>query len=153
MNYTDNAFILVCAALVMFMTPGLALFYGGLVRSKNVLATIMQSFIMLGLMSVLWAVIGYTLSFGTDIGGLIGGLDFVFLKGVGMTNAGSPAENLPHLTFMIFQCMFAVITPALITGAFAERMKFGGFMVFSALWLILVYRWAPWTSRAARWST
>ena len=93
MNYTDNAFILVCAALVMFMTPGLALFYGGLVRSKNVLATIMQSFIMLGLMSVLWAVIGYTLSFGTDIGGLIGGLDFVFLKGVGMTNAGSPRRE------------------------------------------------------------
>jgi len=139
MNFTDNAFILICAALVMFMTPGLALFYGGLVRSKNVLATIMQSFIMLGLVSVLWAVCGYSLSFGTDIGGLIGGLDFAFLNGVGMDNIGSPAENLPHLTFMIFQCMFAVITPALISGAFAERMKFGGFMVFSALWLILVY--------------
>ena len=139
MNFVDNAFILICAALVMFMTPGLALFYGGLVRSKNVLATIMQSFIMLGLVSVLWAICGYSLAFGTDIGGLIGGLDFVFLNGVGMDNAGSPAENLPHLTFMIFQCMFAVITPALISGAFAERMKFGGFMVFSALWLLLVY--------------
>ena len=139
MNVADNAFILICAALVMFMTPGLALFYGGLVRSKNVLATIMQSFIMLGLASVLWAVVGYSLSFGSDIGGLIGGMDFAFLSGVGMDTAGSPADNLPHLTFMIFQCMFAVITPALITGAFAERMKFGGFMVFSALWLILVY--------------
>jgi len=139
MNFIDNAFILICAALVMFMTPGLALFYGGLVRSKNVLATIMQSFIMLGLVSVLWAVVGYTLAFGSDIGGLIGGLDFAFLDGVGMDNAGSPAENLPHLTFMIFQCMFAVITPALISGAFAERMKFPGFLVFSALWLLLVY--------------
>ncbi|ADU61674.1 MAG: ammonium transporter [Pseudodesulfovibrio sp.] len=139
MNFIDNAFILICAALVMFMTPGLALFYGGLVRSKNVLATIMQSFIMLGLVSVLWAVLGYSLSFGSDIGGLIGGLDFAFLNGVGMDNAGSPAENLPHLTFMIFQCMFAVITPALISGAFAERMKFPGFLAFSALWLLLVY--------------
>ncbi|WP_319541571.1 ammonium transporter [uncultured Pseudodesulfovibrio sp.] len=139
MNIADNAFILICAALVMFMTPGLALFYGGLVRSKNVLATIMQSFVMLGLVSVLWAVIGYSLSFGTDVGGLIGGFDFAFLNGVGMDNAGSPAENLSHLTFMIFQCMFAVITPALISGAFAERMKFGGFMLFSALWLLLVY--------------
>jgi Amt family ammonium transporter len=139
MNFIDNAFILICAALVMFMTPGLALFYGGLVRSKNVLATIMQSFIMLGLVSVLWAVLGYSLSFGSDIGGLIGGLDFAFLGGVGMDNAGSPADNLPHLTFMIFQCMFAVITPALISGAFAERMKFPGFLAFSALWLLLVY--------------
>ncbi|MFH1913583.1 MAG: ammonium transporter [Pseudomonadota bacterium] len=139
MNFIDNAFILICAALVMFMTPGLALFYGGLVRSKNVLATIMQSFIMLGLVSLLWAVVGYTLAFGTDIGGLIGGLDFAFLNGVGMDNAGSPADNLPHLTFMIFQCMFAVITPALISGAFAERMKFPGFLVFSTLWLLLVY--------------
>ena len=139
MNFTDNAFIMVCAALVMFMTPGLALFYGGLVRSKNVLATVMQSFIMLGLVSVLWAVVGYSLSFGTDIGGLIGSLNFAFLQGVGMGVENSPAGNLPHLTFMIFQCMFAVITPALITGAFAERVKFGGFMVFSTLWLLFVY--------------
>jgi Amt family ammonium transporter len=139
MSFVDNAFILICTALVMFMTPGLALFYGGMVRSKNVLATVMQSFIMLGLVSILWAICGYSLSFGTDIGGFIGGMDFAFLKGVGITTDGSPAENLPHLTFMIFQCMFAVITPALISGAFAERMKFAGFMVFSALWLILVY--------------
>lgn len=139
MNAADNAFILVSAALVMFMTPGLALFYAGLVRSKNVLGTIMQSFIMLGLVSVIWAVVGYSLAFGTDIGGVIGGLNFSFLNGVGMDVVNSPVDNLPHMTFMIFQCMFAVITPALITGAFAERMKFGAFMVFAILWVILVY--------------
>ncbi len=139
MNAVDNAFILVSAALVMFMTPGLALFYAGLTRSKNVLGTAMQSFTMLGLISVLWAVVGYSLAFGTDYGGVIGGLDFMFLNGVGMDTTNSPAGNLPHLTFMIFQCMFAVITPALITGAFAERMKFGAFVVFSALWLLVVY--------------
>ncbi len=139
MNGADTAFILVCAALVMFMTPGLALFYAGMTRSKNVLGTIMQSFILLGLVSVLWAVIGYSLAFGSNIGGLFGGLDFAFLRGVGMDTANSPADNLPHLLFMAFQCMFAVITPALITGAFAERMKFSGFLVFSALWLLLVY--------------
>lgn len=139
MNSADTSFILICAALVMFMTPGLALFYGGMVRSKNVLATIMQSFIMLGLVSIVWAVIGYTLAFGTDVGGLIGGLDFFALNGVGMDTTGSPADNLPHLLFMIFQCMFAVITPALITGAFAERMKFGALLIFSALWVIFVY--------------
>ncbi|WP_027721810.1 ammonium transporter [Maridesulfovibrio zosterae] len=139
MNSADTSFILICAALVMFMTPGLALFYGGMVRSKNVLATIMQSFIMLGLVSIVWAVIGYTLAFGTDIGGFIGGMDFFALNGVGMDTLNSPADNLPHLLFMIFQCMFAVITPALITGAFAERMKFGALVIFSTLWIILVY--------------
>ncbi len=139
MNAADTAFVLICSALVMFMTPGLALFYGGMVRSKNVLGTIMQSFILLGLVSVLWAVCGYTLAFGTDHGGIIGGLDFLFLNGVGLDATGGPVENIPHMAFMIFQCMFAVITPALITGAFAERMRFGGFLVFSALWLILVY--------------
>jgi Amt family ammonium transporter len=139
MNSADTSFILICAALVMFMTPGLALFYGGMVRSKNVLATIMQSFIMLGLVSIVWAVIGYSLSFGTDIGGIIGGMDFFALNGVGMDTVNSPAGNLPHLLFMIFQCMFAVITPALITGAFAERMKFGALLIFSAFWVILVY--------------
>lgn len=139
MNAADVSFILVCSALVMFMTPGLALFYAGMTRSKNVLGTVMQSFIMLGLMSVVWAVIGYTLAFGSDIGGLIGGFDFFALSGVGMDTVNSPASNLPHLLFMIFQCMFAVITPALITGAFAERMKFSALMLFSTLWLILVY--------------
>ncbi|MFW6235889.1 MAG: ammonium transporter [Desulfovibrionales bacterium] len=139
MNPVDNGFVLICAALVMFMTPGLALFYGGMTRSKNVLGTVMQSFIMLGLVSVLWALIGYTLAFGSDLGGIIGGLDFLALNGVGMDNTNSPADNLSHQTFMIFQCMFAVITPALITGAFAERIKFSAFLLFSALWLILVY--------------
>ena len=139
MNAADTAFVLVCAALVMFMTPGLALFYAGMVRAKNVLGTLMQSFILLGLAAIVWAVVGYSLAFGTDIGGLIGGFDYLFLSGVGMDNANSPADNLPHMAFMIFQCMFAVITPALITGAFAERMRFGPFLVFSALWIIFVY--------------
>ncbi|MHC1752920.1 ammonium transporter [Humidesulfovibrio sp.] len=139
MNAADTAFVLICAALVMFMTPGLGLFYGGMVRSKNVLATIMQSFILVGLISVVWALVGYTLAFGTDQGGIIGGLDFLFLNGVGMDATNGPVENIPHLLFMVFQCMFAVITPALITGAYAERMKFGGFLVFSTLWLLVVY--------------
>jgi len=139
MNAADTAFVLICSALVMFMTPGLGLFYGGMVRSKNVLATIMQSFIIVGLVSIVWAVAGYTLAFGKDVGGIIGGLDFLFLNGVGMDAAGGPVENIPHLAFMIFQCMFAVITPALITGAYAERMKFGGFLVFTTLWLLVVY--------------
>ncbi|MDP3426146.1 MAG: ammonia channel protein, partial [Humidesulfovibrio sp.] len=134
MNAADTGFVLICSALVMFMTPGLALFYGGMVRSKNVLGTIMHSFILLGLVSVLWAVCGYTLSFGHDIGGIIGGFEFAFLNGVGMDATGGPVDNIPHLAFMIFQCMFAVITPALITGAFAERMRFGGFLVFTTLW-------------------
>ena len=139
MNAADTAFVLICAALVMFMTPGLGLFYGGMVRSKNVLATIMQSFIIVGLVSVIWAVLGYTLAFGKDVGGIIGGLDFLFLNGVGIDAANGPVENIPHLLFMVFQCMFAVITPALITGAYAERMKFGGFLVFTTLWIFLVY--------------
>jgi len=138
MNAADTAFVLFSAALVMFMTPGLGLFYGGMVRSKNVLATIMQSFIIVGLVSVLWAVAGYTLAFGKDVGGVIGGLDFLFLNGVGM-EAGPYSDTIPHLAFMIFQCMFAVITPALITGAFAERMRFGGFLVFTTLWIFVVY--------------
>ncbi|MBI5519211.1 MAG: ammonium transporter [Desulfovibrio sp.] len=138
MNAADTAFVLISAALVMFMTPGLALFYGGMVRSKNVLATIMQSFILLGLVSIIWAVCGYSLAFGTDQGGIIGSLEYLFLNGVGM-EAGPFSETIPHLAFMIFQCMFAVITPALITGAFAERMKFGGFLVFTTLWILVVY--------------
>ncbi|WP_028587401.1 ammonium transporter [Desulfocurvus vexinensis] len=138
MNAADTAFILICAALVMFMTPGLALFYAGMARAKNVLGTAMHSFAMLGVATIVWVVVGYTLAFGTDVGGLIGGLDYLFLAGVGM-EPGGPTSNLPHLLFMIFQCMFAVITPALITGAFAERIKFGPFVVFSILWLIFVY--------------
>jgi Amt family ammonium transporter len=138
MNAADTAFILVCAALVMFMTPGLALFYGGLVRNKNVLGTIMHSFVMLGVATLVWVFVGYSLSFGTDVGGIIGGFDYFALSGVGMA-ADGPVDNIPHLAFMIFQCMFAVITPALITGAFAERIKFGAFVLFSILWVIFVY--------------
>lgn len=138
MSPVDNAFILICAALVFFMTPGLALFYGGLVRSKNVLSTVMHSFFMMGLASVLWAVVGYSLSFGSDVGGFIGGLDYLFLNnvGIGPMEAGG---NLSHLAFMIFQCMFAIITPALISGAYAERITFGGYVLFSSLWLLCVY--------------
>ncbi|MEP6973640.1 MAG: ammonium transporter [Actinomycetota bacterium] len=138
MDTGDTAWLLASAALVMFMTPGLAFFYGGLVRAKNVLGTVMQSFIALGLVSVLWALIGYTLAFGPDKGGIIGGLDFIGLNHVG----GAPstyAPTVPSSTFMVFQMMFAVITPALIAGAFAERMKFSGYLMFIGLWSVLVY--------------
>ena len=136
----DTAWVLVSAALVLFMTPGLALFYGGLVRSKNVLGTIMHSFMMLGVISVQFAIVGYSLAFGPDHGGLIGGLDWAFLKDVSITEANQAyATTIPHQTYMIFQMMFAVITPALITGAFAERAKFSTFLVFMVLWATIVY--------------
>jgi Amt family ammonium transporter len=134
----DTAWLLTSAALVMFMTPGLAFFYGGLVRSKNVVGTIMQSFIALGLVTVLWVLIGYTLAFGPDKCGLIGGLDFNGLRHVGA--APSPyAPTVPATAFMVFQLMFAIITPALIAGAFAERMRFSGYLVLIGLWSIFVY--------------
>ncbi|MFA7165337.1 MAG: ammonium transporter [Desulfoplanes sp.] len=139
MNAADTGFILICTALVMFMTPGLALFYGGMTRSKNVLGTIMQSFIALAVITVVWVLWGYSLAFGTDMGGLIGGFDYLGLKGVGMTPHPDMASTIPHLAFMMFQCMFAIITPALITGAFAERLKFSAFLVFIVLWSTLVY--------------
>ncbi len=139
MNTGDTAFILVSAALVLLMTPGLALFYAGMVRSKNVLGTIMQSFILIGVISLEWILIGYSMSFGPDKWGIIGGLEWFALNGVGSTPHEVYATTIPHNVFMIFQCMFAVITPALITGAFAERMKFGPFLLFSLLWAILVY--------------
>ncbi|MGH2705574.1 MAG: ammonium transporter [Actinomycetota bacterium] len=138
MNTGDTAWLLASSALVMFMTPGLALFYGGLVRAKNVLGTIMHSFFALGLVSVLWMVAGYTLGFGSDQGKVIGGLDFLFLDGVG-AKPSPLAPTVPHGAYMIFQMMFAVITPALITGAFAERMKFSGYILFLGLWSLLVY--------------
>ena len=134
----DTAWILASAALVMFMTPGLGFFYGGLVRAKNVVGTIMQSFIALALVTVLWVLIGYTLAFGPDKGGLIGGLDFIGLRHVGALP--SPyAPTVPATAFMVYQMMFAIITPALIAGAFAERMKFSGYLMLIGLWSILVY--------------
>jgi len=135
----DTAFVLISAALVLLMTPALALFYGGMCRTKNVLSTIMQSFFIIGIISVQWVLFGYSLAFGPDVHGLIGSLDWIGLKGV--TNSPNPdyAATIPHSAFMIFQGMFAVITPALITGAFAERMKFTAFAVFSILWATLVY--------------
>ncbi len=139
MNPTDTAFIIICAALVMFMTPGLALFYAGMTRSKNVLGTMMQSFAAIGVITLVWIFWGYSLAFGTDVYGLIGGLDFLGMAGVGMEPHESIATNLPHMVFMIFQCMFAIITPALITGAFAERMRFTAFLLFIVLWCTFVY--------------
>lgn len=136
-NTGDTAWVLISAALVFLMTPGLAFFYGGMVRSKNVLTTIMQSFFIVALISVEWVLIGYAMTFGTDINGFIGALDKVGLVGVGY----NVLENgtIPELAFVAFQCMFAVITPALITGAFAERMKFAAFALFILLWAIFIY--------------
>ena len=134
----DTAWVLVSAALVMFMTPGLALFYGGLVRAKNVLGTVMQSLIALGVVTVLWVLVGYSLVFGSDLGLLTGGLEYVGLRGVG-ADPTALAPSVPASAFMVFQMMFAVITPALITGAFAERMRFGGYLLFLGLWSLLVY--------------
>lgn len=135
----DTSWILISSALVMLMTPGLALFYGGMVRRKNVLGTIMQSFISLAVMTILWVLYGYSLSFGPDVGHLIGNLDWVGLKGVGLEPNPDYAATVPHQAFMIFQMMFAVITPALITGAFAERFKFKTYLVFLVVWATLVY--------------
>ncbi len=135
----DTAWLLTSAALVMFMTPGLALFYGGLVRAKNVLGTIMQSFFALALVTVLWVLVGYTLSFGSDHAGLIGGLEFWGLRGVGQVPSDVYATTTPHIAFSMYQLMFAIITPALITGAVAERMKFAGYVLFLGLWSLLVY--------------
>ena len=135
----DTAFIMVSAALVLLMTPALGLFYGGMVRNKNVLGTIMHSLIMVAIISFEWVYLGYTMSFGPDVGGIIGDLSWFGLKGVGAAPSDTYATTIPHLVFMIYQCMFAVITPALITGAFAERIKFGPFIVFSLLWAIFVY--------------
>jgi Amt family ammonium transporter len=139
MNAGDTVFVLMSAALVMLMTPGLALFYGGMVRDKNILGTLMQSFIVLGLVTLEWVLWGYSLSFGADHGGVIGDLGWFGLKGVGMNPSPDYGTTIPHLAFMIFQCMFAIITVALITGAFAERMKFSAFILFALLWTTFVY--------------
>ncbi len=135
----DTTWILISSALVMLMTPGLALFYGGMVRSKNVLGTIMQSFIALGVITIQWVLYGYSLSFGPDWGGLIGSLDWIGLKGVGLEPYPDYSATIPHQAFMVFQMMFAVITPALITGAIAERFKFKSYLVFIVLWATFVY--------------
>jgi ammonium transporter, Amt family len=139
-NTGDTAWMLTSSALVLMMTaPGLALFYGGLVRRKNGLATIMQSFVLVALISVQWVLWGYTLAFGPDHGGLIGGLDWLGLLGVEGVPNPDYAPTIPHQAYMIYQAMFAIITPALITGAIAERMKFSAFLVFSLLWATFVY--------------
>jgi Amt family ammonium transporter len=135
----DTAWVLMSAGLVMFMTPGLAFFYGGLVRRKNVLSILMQCVIILCIISLQWVLFGYSLAFGPDIGGLIGSLKWAGLSGVGAAPNPDYAPTIPHSAFMIFQAMFAVITPALILGAFAERMRFGAFCLFSLLWATLIY--------------
>lgn len=135
----DTAFILISAALVLLMTPALALFYAGMVRSKNVLGTIMQSIIMISLITLEWIYIGYSMSFGPDVAGLVGSMTHFALAGVGTAPSPDYATTVPHIVFMIYQCMFAVITPALITGAFAERVRFLPFICFSVLWSVLVY--------------
>lgn len=137
----DIAWILASSALVLLMTPGLALFYGGLVRRKNATATIMYSFMAMGIVGVVWVLWGYSLAFGPSLGGwgLVGNLEWFGLAGVSATEPGPYASNIPHQAFMIFQAMFAIITPALITGAFAERMKFSSYVVFTVLWVTIVY--------------
>src|ERR1700686_3265804 len=135
----DNAWMLVSAALVLMMTgPGLALFYGGLVRRKNTLAIMMQSFALMALITVMWALVGYSLCFGGN-GPVIGGFEHAFLRGVGAEPNPDYAGTIPQMTFMVYQLMFAIITPALITGATAERMKFSGTVLFLVLWFLVVY--------------
>ncbi|PKN18298.1 MAG: ammonia channel protein [Deltaproteobacteria bacterium HGW-Deltaproteobacteria-6] len=135
----DTAWILVCCSLVLLMTPALAFFYGGMVRRKNVLSTLTLSYVFMSLIGVQWVLYGYSLSFGPTIGGLIGGLDFLGFQGVGAQPNAAYAKTIPHELFASFQMMFAVITPALITGAFVERVKFKSFLLFSLLWATLVY--------------
>jgi ammonium transporter, Amt family len=136
----DTAWMLTSSALVLMMTaPGLALFYGGMVRQKNALATLMQSFIIMAVISLQWVLWGYSLAFGPDKGGILGGLDWIGLRGVGAEPFDAYSKTIPHQVFMLFQMMFAIITPALITGAFAERKKFSAFLLFTVLWATIVY--------------
>src|SRR5262245_27924259 len=138
MSTADSAWLLISTALVLFMVPGLALFYGGLVAEKNVIAMMTQSFVAIGIVSVLWVVIGYSLVFGADHNGLIGGLDQVMLHGVG-ASASRWNTHVPGLLFTAYQAMFAVITPALIAGAHSGRMHFRGYLAFIALWSLVIY--------------
>lgn len=138
-NTGDTAFMIICAALVCLMTPGLAFFYGGLVSRKNVLTIMMQSFISMGVVTILWFFIGFSLTFGPDIHGIIGGLRYVCLSGVGMEANPDYGETIPFLSFFSYQQMFAILTPALITGAFADRVNFKSYLVFLVFWSILIY--------------
>ena len=139
MDSGDTAWVLAASALVLLMTPGLAFFYGGLVRRKNIVSTIMYSFVTIGLVGIVWVLWGYSLAFGPDLGGFVGNLEWFGLKGVAADAAGPYSDTIPHQAFMIFQCMFAIITPALVTGAFAERMKFSALCIFIVLWVTIVY--------------
>lgn len=151
-NTGDTAWMIVSTALVMLMTPGLAFFYGGLVRRKNVLSIMMQCFMLVGVVSVQWVLFGYSLAFGPDHGGFIGGLSWAGLNGVGLEPNADYAATIPHQLYMVFQMMFAVLTPALIIGAFAERMKFSAFLIFSLLWATIVYDpMAHWVWGAGGW--
>jgi ammonium transporter, Amt family len=136
-NEADNAWVMISAALVLIMIPGVGFFYGGMVRKKNAISTIMLSFAIMGIISLQWILFGYTLSFGQDVGGIIGNLEYLGLNGVGMT--AMEGMTIPALTFMIYQAMFAVITVSLITGSFVERIKFSSFLIFSLAWATLVY--------------
>lgn len=138
-NYADVSFILISSALVLFMTPGLAFFYSGMARRKNVLNTILSSFFICGLSSLMWVLIGYSLSFGKDFYGIIGGFNYLALNGVGSEPNAAYASNIPQLLFVAFQMMFAIITPALITGSLVGRMKFSSLFKFIAIWLVVVY--------------
>jgi len=138
-NAGDTAWVLSAAALVMIMTPAVGFFYGGMVRSKNVVSVIKQSLLILGIVSLQWVVIGYSLVFGKDIGGVIGGLDFFGLRGVGYAPNPAYAPTIPHLAYMIFQAMFAIVTPALIIGSFAERIRFRTLVVFVLVWTTFIY--------------
>ena len=139
MDTGNTAWVLAASALVLIMIPGVAFFYGGMVRRKNASATIMHSFMTIGLVSVVWVLWGYSLAFGPDIGGFIGNLKWVGLRTVEAAQPGPYSDAIPHQVFMVFQGMFAIITPALITGAFAERMKFSSFVIFTVLWVSIVY--------------
>src|SRR5436190_7552210 len=139
LNSGDTAIVLLSAALVALMTPGLAFFYWGLGRRKNVLSIMMQSFISMGVVTIIWVLFGFSLAFGGDIGGVIGDLRYAGLNGVGFAPNPTYAATIPFLAFFLFQEMFAIITPALITGAFADRVKFKSYLIFLVLWSLLVY--------------
>ncbi len=135
----NTGFMLLSTSLVMLMTPGLAFFYGGLVGRKNVLAIMMQSFVSMCLTTVLWFLVGYSLCFSGDVGGIIGNLDHAFMRGLSLNDAFAGANNIPLFVFIAYQMMFAIITPALITGAFTNRVRFGAYLVFLVVWLLFVY--------------